>query len=83
MTKFDTLSNEELTFILHRCQAKIDDIDVEAAELEKLAPTSEVEKRFEELAEWYEAVFDTYRKAEAILDSRMSNHNKVFSQIGL
>lgn len=86
MTKFDTLSkltNEELTFIFHTCQSKIDEIDEEAEKLEKMASSDEVEKRFEDLAHWYDSVLDIQTAAEEVLKSRTSRFANVFNQMGM
>lgn len=86
MTTFDklnVLTNEELTMFIRKAADKIAYIESEADKLESAVTTEDVEKRYEELSNWYSDVINIKVKAEEILDSRIKGFDKIFSQIGL
>ena len=86
MTTFDKLNlltNEELTMFIRKAADKIAYINSEADKLESAVTTEDVEKRYEELSDWYSDVINIKVKAEEILDSRVKGFDKIFSQIGM
>ena len=86
MTTFDTLkilTNEELTMFIRKAADKIAYIESEADKLESAVITEDIEKKYEELSNWYNDVINIKIKAEEILELRIKGFDKIFSQIGL
>lgn len=86
MTTFDALkilTNEELTMFIRKADDKIAYINGEADKLESAVITEDIEKKYEELSNWYNDVINIKIKAEEILGLRIKGFDKIFSQIGL